>query len=73
MGFLNLSLSTIIYPQIHASKAQESFKNARTDEGKGSTLLFLLQGSGWVGRINQHCTATGVLVYTEVRRAQKQR
>lgn len=47
MGFLNLIVSTIIYPQICASKAQECNENRRIDQGKGSTLLFLLQGGGW--------------------------
>lgn len=49
-GFLNLTLSTIIYPQTHASKAQESFKNTCPDEGKGRTFLFLLWG-GWWGEL----------------------
>lgn len=44
MGLSNLTLRTIIYPQIHASK---TLKNACNDEGKRNTLLFLLQGGGW--------------------------
>lgn len=37
--------------------------------GQGKHLAFPF-ARGWVGRINQQCTATRVLVYTEVRKAQ---
>lgn len=40
--------------------------------GQGKHLGFPF-ARGWVGRINQQHTATRVFVYTEVRKAQKQR
>lgn len=69
MGFLNLTLSTIVYPQILQSPGK--FQEHMHRSGQAKHLAFPF-ARGWVGRINQHCTATHVLVYSEVRKAQSE-